>query len=1018
MMAAVYGLSSAISGFQAARHRLRSVGWVLGAWALGAIQLPAGPGTQDYFVQVWQTEDGLPQNAVSAVAQTRDGYLWVATYNGLARFDGVRFTVFQPGNNPELRNGRITALFEAPDGTLWLGHESGELTRYWQNRFEAVAFRPAWSGGRIAGLATDAQGDLWVQNADGLLARARDAAVQIPRAGPAPGLIGLSRDADGALYVLRAGECSVLEGGALRRLELDQPAGPRYVQGVAPSRRGGVWVAADGRLRRWAGQAWAEDWGAAPWGLSALVSILELQSGDLAVATTQHGLFLVQPGGATLHWDRAHGLPSNWVRCLCEDREGTLWLGVGTAGLAALRRSKATAVGPPDGWQGASVLSVCASRNGAIYVGTEGAGIYRYDAGQWTHFGQASGLSNLYVWAVSEDAQGRLWAGTWGGGLYVRTGERFERPAGTEDLTTPVPALRHRADGSLWAGTGAGLLHYDRGQLSWYGAPQGLAVADVRAVVEDSQGCVWFGMLGGGLGCLQNGAIRQFRQPDGLPSDFVWCLHLDEEGVLWIGTAGAGLGRLRDGRFATISTRQGLPNDVICHIAEDGRGNFWVGSHGGVFRVSRAELNRCADGQIATVHCLRYGRGDGLPTLECSGGSQPAGCRTADGRLWFATSRGLATLDPHQVRTNPLAPPVVIEALLVDGQPVPWVCGPGAHQIPPGRHRLEFQYTALSFVVPEKVRFRYRLEGLEADWVEAGPVRRVNYSHVPPGRYVFRVTACNNDDVWSERGAGLEFTVRPHLWQTLGFRSALAVLLLAAVAGGVWFDTRRRMRRKLERAERQRAIERERARIAQDIHDDLGASLTRITMLCQTARADLGQPERAAEDLDRIYGTARELTRALDEIVWAVNPRHDTLDSLASYLGRFAQDYLRVAGLRCRLDLPVQLPPWPVTAEVRHNLFLAFKEALHNVVKHAGATEARLSLALDPVGFRLTLEDDGRGFAPEQLRSGAVAEPDRVAAGNGLANMRRRLTEIHGQCEVHSRPGQGTRVVFRVTQPT
>lgn len=300
--------------------------------------------------------------------------------------------------------------------------------------------------------------------------------------------------------------------------------------------------------------------------------------------------------------------------------------------------------------------------------------------------------------------------------------------------------------------------------------------------------------------------------------------------------------------------------------------------------------------------------------------------------------------------------------------------------------------------------------------MDAGTVRQVNYSYVPPGRYTFRVIACNNDGVWNETGAHLAFVVQPHFWQTLGFRIALGTLALIVVAGGVWFETRRRLHRKLERAERQRAIERERARIAKDIHDDLGASLTRITMLCQTARADLHRPDQAAEDLDRIYGTARELTRALDEIVWAVNPHHDTLDSLANYLGRFAQDYLRVAGLRCRLDIPVHLPPWPLTAEVRHNLFLAFKEALNNVLKHAAATEVRLTLALAPDSFRLTVEDDGRGFVPAEVSPDSVAEPDRVGAGNGLANMRRRLEEIRGRCEIHSQPGAGTRVVFVVEQ--
>jgi signal transduction histidine kinase len=297
---------------------------------------------------------------------------------------------------------------------------------------------------------------------------------------------------------------------------------------------------------------------------------------------------------------------------------------------------------------------------------------------------------------------------------------------------------------------------------------------------------------------------------------------------------------------------------------------------------------------------------------------------------------------------------------------------------------------------------------LETEWVNAGTKRFANYSYVRPGTYTFHVAACNNDEVWSETDATLSFMVLPYFWQTLWFRLLAGILLVAAAGFGVWFETRRRLHRRLERLERQRAIERERTRIANDIHDDLGASLTRITMLSLSAREELDSPAQAGTKLDRIYGTARELTQSLAEIVWAVNPKHDTLDSLANYLGKFAQDFLGVAEIRCRLQLPMELPSWPLTAEVRHNLFLAFKESLHNVVKHAKAKEVQVSLQVEREGFVVSAKDDGHGFQLESLdRSGTVS-------GNGLHNMRHRLDEIGGQCEIQSVPGAGTTVTFRV----
>jgi signal transduction histidine kinase len=404
-----------------------------------------------------------------------------------------------------------------------------------------------------------------------------------------------------------------------------------------------------------------------------------------------------------------------------------------------------------------------------------------------------------------------------------------------------------------------------------------------------------------------------------------------------------------------------------------------------------------------------------LPTLECSEGLQPAGCKTPDGRLWFPTSKGLVSIDPTNVRLNPLPPPVVIEEMQVDDKPFAnEVPGGVPFKVSPGRHRFEFQYTGLSFIAPEKVRFKYRLKGFENDWVDAGTKRLAVYNYIAPGEYSFQVIACNNDGVWSEAGASLTFSVLPFFWQTSWFR-VLALAALIMVSGGlVWIDTRRRMRHKLERIERQRDIEHERARIAQDIHDDLGANLTRITMLSESARSEPGNSTQTLGELDQIYDTARELTHSMDEIVWAVNPKHDTLESLTGYLEKFAQDLLATAGIRCRLDMPVQFPEWRLTAEIRHNVFLAFKEALHNVVRHAAAAEVCIFLKLDKSAFELTVADDGRGFSREFAGTKAADTSGRISSGNGLENMNRRLRDIGGVCEIQTGLGRGTKVNFTV----
>jgi signal transduction histidine kinase/ligand-binding sensor domain-containing protein len=995
---------------------------VLGlVWLLGqgefAVSVAASP---NYFVRSWQAEDGLPQNKVTAVVQTRDGYLWMGTYSGLARFDGVRFTVFDDHNTPELHSSRVTSLFEADEGTLWIGDESGGVTKFKDGKFQAVDFHAAWSGGKIYGIGTDEAGDVWLLNEEGLLARVKDGLLLTPEPGTATKLVEMARSRSGTIWVARNGKVSVLTRGRLTALPFEEAALNNYVQGICAARDGGLWVAGDRRVRKWKENRWTEDLGAVPWEEIPVHSFVETSRGVLAAGTSDHGFYLVFPGepAETLNFTRTNGFPSDWVISLCEDHEGNLWVGTGGAGLVVVRPNNVQTISPPDQWQGRAVLSVNTGREGALWVGTEGAGLYCFRDGTWTHFGPDEGIRNSYVWSVAEDAQGRLWVGTWGGGLFVRNGARFDFAPGTENITPPMPAMLCAREGGLWLGTETGLLRYQDGKTVWVTGSGGETLRDVRAVAEDRAGAVWFGMAGGGLGCLQGDQVRLFRKADGLSSDFVECLHFDGDGTLWIGTFGGGLNRLKQGKFAVVNRSRGLPNDVIGDIEDDGLGFFWMSSHGGIFRVSRAELDRCADGQIGQVHCLTYGIGDGLPTLECSEGLQPAGCKTPDGRLWFPTSKGLVSVNPQAVAANPWPPPVVMEKLLVDDRLAAEAGAfPAWLKIPPGRHRFEFQYTGLSFVAPEKVRFKCRLTGMDADWVNAADKRIATYNYIPPGDYTFQVIACNNDGVWNATGARLAFTVLPFFWQTMWFRVLAWTLIVAASGGLVWFDMRRRMRRKLERIERQRDIEHERARIAHDIHDDLGAHLTRITMLSESARGELDDPAQAAAGLNQIYDTARELTRAMDEIVWAVNPRHDTLESLASYLEKFAQDLLATAGIRCRLDLPVQFPDWRLTAEVRHNLFLAFKEAIHNVVKHSAASEAQIRLVAKTASFELAIEDNGRGFTPG-ARKEPLDDSGRFSSGNGLDNMAQRLAEIHGRCDIQSAPGQGTKVVFTVPLKT
>ncbi|HZL78003.1 MAG TPA: two-component regulator propeller domain-containing protein, partial [Candidatus Limnocylindrales bacterium] len=391
--------------------------WLLTGWFTGSVLAADATNAANYFMRVWQVEQGLPQNKVTAVVQTRDGYLWVGTYSGLARFDGMRFTVFDDKNTPGMHSSRVTSLFETDDGTLWIGHENGELMICKDGKFQPVDLRAAWVSRKISRITADAAGDVWLLNEIGLLARVRDGLVLSPQTGAATKLLSLARSAKGTIWVARDGCLSVLERGRLRVVQFDEPLTNTYIQGICPSRDGGLWVSSNARLRKWKADQWIQDLGAAPWGLSPLTRLIETRNGTLVAATSNTGFFLLFPGTGEppLHFNRFNGFQADWIPEVMEDREGDLWVGTGGNGLIEMRPSNIQTVEPPDRWRGRALLSVCPGRNGELWIGTEGAGLYRYQNGDWSNFGYTNFIGNSYVWSVAEDLAGQLWVGTWGG---------------------------------------------------------------------------------------------------------------------------------------------------------------------------------------------------------------------------------------------------------------------------------------------------------------------------------------------------------------------------------------------------------------------------------------------------------------------------------------------------------------------------------------------------------------------------------------------------------------------------
>lgn len=991
----------------------------LAAAVLGGLGGNAQPGAgMDAFaIRAWESDDGLPRNIVVAVAQSRDGYLWLGTLNGLVRFDGRRFSVFDRANVPELPSSQVVHLFEDREGGLWVGTEDAGVALVRDSDVVTLPIGGAGGGGKLVSACQDKLGAVWLFTADGELARHLDGKVDVWQLGAAA-YHGVIADRSGTLLVGTDRAIREIDPAAVRPRE-SLPEGRvtsvRRLDCLLASLQGGQWRLADGHIRLVRDGETVRDLGAYPWGDPwgeiRVSAACEDAAGNLVVATTLGGgVYWYDGEGKARHFSTAEGLSNDYVLALASDREGSLWVGTDGGGLNRLRREHFATI---QGTQGQVIQAVAQDAEGAIWVGYNGGGLSRFHRGGLEVFDEDLLGTPINVRAILCDREGRVWAGLRYryGGLLQRRDGRFEQVRGAG--VAEVLALHEDRAGNVWVGGEGGLVRWDGREWRRFTTRHGLSGNQVRALADDAGGNLWIGTSDAGLNRLSEGRFTAFRKSDGgLPGDKVVTLHVSADDALWVGTDGDGLARFHNGDWLRLSTREGLPSNSIGFFREDAQGNLWIGTAEGLMRVSPEDRAALITGEVDRLEGRVFERADGLPSREFTLGPSldlPDGGEGGD-RLWLPTIKGLATAIAGEVVPNRFAPPVTIERVLVEGQAVSGAglrAAPIRHvELPPSRRRLEIHYTSLNLAAPERARFRYRLRGHEDAWTDAGDVRVAHFTKLSPGDYVFEVEASNEDGVWSDRPATLAVTVQPPFWRTWWFLLLAGGALLGAIVATVHIISTQRLKRQVAILRQQEALERERARIARDLHDQLGASLTQVALLGELVESDKNEPDEVESHAQQISQTARETTRVLDEIVWAVNPRNDTLDGLITYFCKNAQEYLSLAGLRYRQEVPDQLPETTLPPEVRHNVFLAANEAVTNVVRHAQAGEARVRVRLTDGHLILEIEDDGRGPA-----EAGTAE---VRGRHGLDNMRRRMQEVGGRFRLESRAEGGTSVRLEV----
>ena len=979
----------------------------------------------EWFTRSWQTDEGLPNNYVQAIAQGDDGYLWVGTPAGLLRFDGIRFTPFAlPGTeNSNNNDPGIRALLPRRDGGLWVLTARGPLIGL-NAQLSTVPIPTNGPAEDVPlGLTEDSQGGLWIAYPNVLEEVRADHVTEIPpiAVGPAnASACVIVRDSTDHIWMARAGKVGVLQNGRFQQFAIPTPS--RIIH-LAPGRSHGVWVATGTHLYRCDADGSVQDYGSFQTGNPRAESwaLMEDHAGAVWIGTDGSGLFRRDESGFN-QIEIAHP----FVLSLAEDREGNIWVGTAGGGLTRISSRGIQLEGYESGSTTTAIQSICEDTNGVLWGATQNGLLVVRENGKWER-----ALTNVTtlgrVTCVAADRRGAVWIGTRDRRFYRALNDELATWTSREGLSQhSIVGWLPASNGNLWISEMGNpniiqCLSAD-GKLQNFALPEG--IGRIAALAEDSAGQVWAASV---AGLLLRAGQNEFTDVSSMISPSagsILCLATTPDGALWIGFDGGGLGRLIDGRFSRIDSRHGLFDDHISEIVTDDRGWFWFGSARGIFKVQGKDLISALDGQAAVVHSIHYGRNEGLFSMEANSVTAPpyissTAFRSRDGSLWMPLRTAIAVVNPKVLREDPGPPPVLLTRVAVDnrviadyGKSAAAVANLKAQRAPmqigPGLRKLDFDFTALNLTAPESVTFRCQLEGWDDDWFTP-ETRTATYTHLAAGTYHFRVQASNGDGSWSEAKIPFDIAVAPFFWQTWWFRAAMFVLFTLAIVAAVRYVSFRRLRLKLRMVEQQASLDKERARIARDLHDDLGCRLTQVALTLNMADREIQEPSgTASRQLQRCADMVRQVAGSVDEIVWAVNPRNDALRYVIDYISQFAVEFLHAADITCRLDLPDQIPDVAVSPEVRHNLFLVAKEALNNITRHAAAGEVRININATPREITIAIEDNGRGFE---------CAPDNASA-DGLRNMRQRMEEIGGTFQIDSKPGAGTRVHLRCSLTT
>ena len=1069
----------------AARRSAVAVAFVLLAMAAPCAigQMAPAPGLDpdlhvtQYVHSAWTAEDGLPQNAVYAVLQASNGYLWLGTQDGLVRFDGARFEVYNKASG--LQSTEIRALLEDAAGSIWIGTNGGGVSRLHNGRFTTYTTADGLASDLVRSLYEDDAGNIWIGTIEGGVSRfdGKHFTTYSTDDGLAGSVVLSIKQHDGAMWFGTAAGLSRLKDGQFATFTAADGLPHDLVWALGRDASGSLWIGTTSGLARLNGSA-IESYDTATCG--DVVSALHTDKrGTMWLGTLDGGVCRMKNGRFEAY-STDQGLTNERVRAIASDTEGNLWIGTERGGLNRLSGGKFVHLTSAEGLSGDVAFSVMEGRDGTIWIGTEGRGLNLIHTGRPTQITTFDGLPSDHVYALDEAEDGAVWIGMYGGGVCRFDGDETTCYSEESGLTNPdVYAVYADSRGRVWAGTNGGLFVMERGRFGRHGADEGFPDVPVTSILEDARGTIWVGTYGGGLHAIQDQGSEAIDAAGGLSSEIVLVLHEDRGGTIWAGTQGGGLCRIQlrkqaragappaiasnDG-VACVSSAEGLHNDNVLQILEDDAGSLWLGTLQGIVRVDLEDLNAVADGASDVLTQTVYDKSDGLKTSETSGGTQPAAWKADDGRLWFATNRGVAVIDPGNIHINGVVPPVHVKRISVEGDAISMS---GPIHLPAGSRDVTFGYTGLSFTAPEEVRFQYMLEGYDDGWIDAGTRREAFYTNLAPGSYRFLVKAANNDGVWNEEGAAVGFYLEPFFYQTWWFKWICIAAGVAAAFGAYRLRIRQlkdrerelervvdertlALRREKERteeskrvieaqAEKLRELDRFKTKFFANVSHEFRTPLTMIVgplenmlyglyePLSGTMRQQVEVMLRNALRLMRLINQLLDLSKLEDGKMKLRAQKRDIVSFVEGVLlscSSFAE--------RKNIDLHFEAAAEEIVLTYEPDKFeKVFYNLLSNATKFTPeggrisitVCETEASEKYPSGAVRVCVSDTGRGIPEDQLpyvfdRFHQVDGPngwDHEGTGIGLALVKEMILLHGGEIDVESRLGAGT--VFSITLP-